>query len=83
MTDSTARRKSTPDSDARKGIVEHDKPQPPADDNNRPDQHGNLASQLPHRQPGNPFYDLTEDSDTDFPEPGPTPEHSGQRSGAA
>ncbi len=81
MTNTTRRRNPAADSDARKGTVEHDAPQPPASDAaTRPDLHGNLSSQLPHRQSGNPFYDLTEDNDTDFPEPGSNPEHSGQRS---
>jgi len=71
------------DSDSSKGAVEPDHSQPHSDDHpTRPDLRGNLATQLPHRQPGNPFYDLTEDNDTDFPEPGSSPEHSGQRSSA-
>jgi hypothetical protein len=54
------------DSDLKKGAVEADKPQQRS--------HSSLEGQLPHR---------TEDSriqgrDTDFPEPGENPEHSGQ-----
>jgi hypothetical protein len=55
------------DEDAKKGAVESDKPQQHSDES--------LSGQLPHR---------TEDprikgQDTDFPEPGENPEHSGQR----
>ena len=58
------------DSDSGKGAVES---QSPADSTPRPDLRSNLADQLPHR-----FKDLDEDNDTDFPEPGRVPEHSGQ-----
>jgi hypothetical protein len=60
-----------PDGDVHKGAVEsqsrHDMPE-------RPDFHSNLADQLPHRSGGS---DL-EGADSDFPEPGSNPEHSGQ-----
>jgi hypothetical protein len=54
------------DNDIAKGAVESDKPTQQTDES--------MAGQLPHR---------TEDSrikgqDTDFPEPGENPEHSGQ-----
>jgi len=54
------------DNDLTKGAVETDKPHQPSE--------SSLAGQLPHR---------TEDSrikgrDSDFPEPGENPEHSGQ-----
>lgn len=54
------------DNDLAKGAVEADKPQQQSE--------SSLAGQLPHR---------TEDArikgrDTDFPEPGENPEHSGQ-----
>lgn len=69
------------DSDSRKGAFEPDQPEPSAVNHaSRPDLHGNLSSQLPHRQPGAALRDFIEDSDTDFPEPGSNPEHSGQRS---
>jgi hypothetical protein len=58
------------DSDSLKGAVES---QSPSDPPRRSDLRSNLADQLPHR-----FKDLDEDNDTDFPEPGRVPEHSGQ-----
>jgi hypothetical protein len=63
------------DSDAHKGAVESDSPK----DKSRTDQH-NLADQLPHRSSSDSMIkNRDEDNDTDFPEPGRTPEHSGQR----
>ena len=59
-----------PDGDAHKGAVES---QSRNDMPRRPDLHSNLADQLPHRGGG----DL-EGADSDFPEPGSNPEHSGQ-----
>jgi hypothetical protein len=54
------------DSDLLKGAVESDNPQ----------QHGNnsLAGQLGHRTED----DMIKSSDSDFPEPGENPEHSGE-----
>lgn len=52
------------DSDAHKGAVEHD----------RGDSNTSLAGQLPHRT-DNP---LVKANDSDFPEPGGSPEHSGE-----
>jgi hypothetical protein len=67
----TEKIKQQPDGDSGKGAVEsqsrHDRAQ-------RPDLHSNLADQLPHRHSGSDF----EGADTDFPEPGSSPEHSGQ-----
>jgi hypothetical protein len=63
------------DSDTRKGAVES---QSPADSTPRPDQRSNLADQLPHRSADPMIKSLDEDNDTDFPEPGQAPEHSGQ-----
>ncbi|WP_446742321.1 hypothetical protein [Silvibacterium acidisoli] len=59
-----------PDSDSHKGAVES---QTPTD--HPKGEHGSdaLASQLPHRD-GSEF----EGEDSDFPEPGSNPEHSGQ-----
>jgi hypothetical protein len=61
-----------PDGDAHKGAVEsqsrHDLP-------DRPDGHSNLADQLPHRRSSGTEF---EGADSDFPEPGSNPEHSGQ-----
>ena len=68
MTDKT---KNHPDGDALKGAVESQAP------NDRPrstDLHSNLADQLPHRSGGSDLEGL----DSDFPEPGSNPEHSGQ-----
>jgi hypothetical protein len=61
------------DSDSQKGAVES---QAPRDTPDLPNLHSNLADQLPHRNAD----DLIDDNDSDFPEPGSNPEHSGQRS---
>jgi hypothetical protein len=54
------------DSDLQKGAVEQDKPE--QNDNT------SLSGQLPHR----PDNKLIDGNDTDFPEPGENPEHSGE-----
>lgn len=54
------------DNDLTKGAVETDKPGQQSE--------SSLAGQLPHR-PENAFI---KGRDTDFPEPGENPEHSGQ-----
>jgi hypothetical protein len=54
------------DADTGKGAVEQDKPEQP--DNT------SLSGQLPHR----PDDELIDGNDTDFPEPGENPEHSGE-----
>jgi hypothetical protein len=54
------------DADAGKGAVEQDKPEQP--DNT------SLSGQLPHR----PDNKIIDGNDTDFPEPGENPEHSGE-----
>ena len=54
------------DADAGKGAVDQDKPE--QTDNT------SLSGQLPHR----PDNKLIEGNDTDFPEPGSSPEHSGE-----
>jgi hypothetical protein len=56
------------DSDLQKGAVESDQPQSPSDES--------MAGQLGHRDED----DLIKENDSDFPEPGATPEHSGQSS---
>jgi hypothetical protein len=61
-----------PDSDAQKGAIESESPEDRPETNLRDP----LADQLPHRNQG----DLLEGEDTDFPEPGSNPEHSGQHS---
>jgi hypothetical protein len=62
-----------PDGDAQKGATESESP------NDKPKVskwRDFLADQLPHR----PNNELVEGEDTDFPEPGSNPEHSGQHS---
>jgi hypothetical protein len=68
----TEKKTKHPDGDAGKGAIES---QSPHDTVRRPDHRSNLADQLPHRE-GSDF----EGADSDFPEPGSNPEHSGQRS---
>jgi hypothetical protein len=58
-----------PDSDIRKGAVEEETSKPSTND--KP----NLHSQQGHRDQD----ELLKDADTDFPEPGSSPEHSGER----
>jgi hypothetical protein len=60
-----------PDGDVHKGAVES---QTPNEHGHETTQHDNLADQLPHRNTG----DWLEGADSDFPEPGSNPEHSGQ-----
>ena len=62
-----------PDADAQKGAIESESP---ADKPKGSGLRDSLADQLPHR----PHDGLIEGDDTDFPEPGSNPEHSGQRS---
>jgi hypothetical protein len=61
-----------PDGDSQKGAIESESPsgKPRARDRD------NLADQLPHRNTN----EWLEGEDSDFPEPGLNPEHSGQRS---
>src|SRR5437764_2884069 len=54
------------DADEAKGAVEQDKPEQP--------ENTSLSGQLPHR----PDNELIDGNDTDFPEPGENPEHSGE-----
>ena len=54
------------DNDVHKGVIESDKP--------RQRNQSSLQGQLPHR----PQDQRIQGSDTDFPEPGENPEHSGQ-----
>jgi hypothetical protein len=70
MTEKTSQH---PDGDAHKGAVES---QSPHDTPLLPNQHSNLADQLPHRN----VEDYLEGADSDFPEPGSSPEHTGQHS---
>jgi hypothetical protein len=66
------------DSDASKGATE--KPQgPSANHPTRPDCHGNLSYQIPHRESDLAIRDFIDGSDSDFPEPGSNAEHSGEK----
>lgn len=58
----------TKDADLNKGAIEDNPPEAshPGESHNR------LASQLPHRE----AHEDIKDSDSDFPEPGSSPEHS-------
>ena len=58
--------KNHPDNDEHKGAVESDKPISPTDES--------LGGQLGHRDQNS----MIKDSDSDYPEPGSSPEHSGQ-----
>ena len=63
------------DSDTGKGAVEN---HAPADKGRSVGQGNGLADQLPHRGTDSMIKDRDADNDTDFPEPGRVPEHSGQ-----
>lgn len=54
----------TRDSDASKGAT---------------DLHASLSAQLGHRESDSEIIDFVDGSDTDFPEPGSNPEHSGEK----
>ena len=56
----------TPDSDIDKGAVEQEAPHQPGNTS--------LSGQLPHRTDD----PLIKSADSDFPEPGSNPEHSGE-----
>ncbi|HZZ39169.1 MAG TPA: hypothetical protein VFE06_08555 [Acidobacteriaceae bacterium] len=59
---------SQPDADLQKGAVEDTRQKP-----SRPGEaHDRLADQLPHRDNNEEI----KDNDSDFPEPGSSPEHS-------
>jgi len=60
------------DGDEKKGAVESESPEDKPSTNDR----DILAYQLPHRNTN----EWMEGEDSDFPEPGLNPEHSGQRS---
>jgi hypothetical protein len=57
-----------PDSDFKKGAVEEETSQPSTNGN------PNLDGQLGHRDQD----EMLKDADSDFPEPGSSPEHSGE-----
>ncbi len=60
-----------PDADERKGTVEDDSQHAAGD---LPKSQESMAGQLGHRNRD----DMARDSDSDFPEPSSSPEHSGQ-----
>jgi hypothetical protein len=61
-----------PDGDSQKGALESESPS----DTPNATERDHLADQLPHRNTN----EWLEGEDSDFPEPGLNPEHSGQRS---
>lgn len=60
-----------PDGDEHKGAVEDDSPHLRGD---QPAQQNSMTGQLGHRNQD----EMTDGSDSDYPEPGESPEHSGQ-----
>ena len=60
-----------PDGDEHKGAVEDDSPHLRGEN---PTPHGSLSGQLGHRNAD----DMTDGSDSDYPEPGSNPEHTGE-----
>jgi hypothetical protein len=60
------------DADSKKGAIESESPGEKPNANER----DHLADQLPHRNTN----EWLDGADSDFPEPGSNPEHSGQRS---
>jgi len=68
----TTRLIARPDGDAQKGAIESESPA----DKPKGCERDALADQLPHRNTG----EYLEGQDSDFPEPGSSPEHSGQHS---
>lgn len=67
----TARLVARPDGDAQKGAIESESPSDKPKISRLRD---SLADQLPHRN----TCEFLEGEDSDFPEPGSNPEHSGQ-----
>ena len=70
---SSTTRKATLDGDVHKGAVESGAPRQSGCED---EQNTSLSGQLPHRG----AQDVIDGQDTDFPEPGESPEHSGQHS---
>lgn len=60
-----------PDGDEHKGATEDDSPHKHGEE---PASHNYLRGQMGHRN----VDDMMRDNDSDFPEPGSNPEHSGQ-----
>jgi hypothetical protein len=66
-----------PDSDLHKGAVEDDGVHKAGE---RAEPHGSLSGQIGHRSSSTQSGALGDGEDSDFPEPGESPEHSGQHS---
>jgi len=69
--DNPVRRPQDEDNDLRKGATE--------DEGSGERAQNSMHGQLPHRGKNSLVDSLIKDSDTDYPEPGNNPEHSGQR----
>jgi hypothetical protein len=65
--DSMTKTQDNPDNDLHKGAVEDDQPQQ--------EHNTSLRGQLGHRNQD----EMLKDNDTDYPEPGENPEHSGEK----
>jgi len=66
------REESHPDADAQKGAIEDTAPESVHRPVSSEADHDRLAGQLPHRDANEEI----KDNDSDFPEPGSSPEHS-------
>jgi hypothetical protein len=64
------------DGDEGKGAVEDSEPSAPGE---RSNSNESMSGQLGHRSQGEATDDLIDGADSDFPEPGSSPEHSGER----
>lgn len=66
------------DNDAHKGAVEDDSVHKRGEATNPADSNMSRAGQLGHRAGNSRMQEVTDGGDSDFPEPGQSPEHSGQ-----
>jgi hypothetical protein len=66
------------DNDIHKGAVEDDNIQKPEGQVDADASNVSMAGQLGHRAGNAQDDEITDGNDTDFPEPGQRPEHSGQ-----
>ena len=69
-----------PDSDLRKGAIESDERNPPqvGEDAGGETSNTSMSGQMGHRSEETQHGGIADGEDTDFPEPGQRPEHSGQ-----
>jgi hypothetical protein len=67
-----------PDADAHKGAVEDDSVHKRGEAVNPADSNMSRAGQLGHRTGNARMQEVADGGDSDFPEPGQSPEHSGQ-----